>query len=194
MIVVIDNYDSFTYNLVQMIGALGVEVRVFRNDRVDPGGILDLKPRALVISPGPGVPKDAGVSERAIAALYDRLPILGVCLGHQALGEVFGGRIVRSKSLMHGKTSPVTHNGAGLYRGLLNPFVATRYHSLIVEEKTIRSPLTIEARADDGEVMGIRHRDHPVFGVQFHPESVLTEAGPRLLRNFLDLAAARRTA
>jgi len=190
MIFVIDNYDSFTYNLVQLLGSLGEEVRVFRNDRIDPGGISDLDPTALIISPGPGTPAKAGVSVHAVRELYDKLPILGVCLGHQSIGVAFGGRIGPSPALMHGKTSKINHNGEGIYQGMENPFVATRYHSLLVEEDSISAPLLIEARSEDGEVMGVRHKEYPVFGVQFHPESILTAAGRQLVKNFLAIAQA----
>jgi anthranilate synthase/aminodeoxychorismate synthase-like glutamine amidotransferase len=196
MILMIDNYDSFTYNLVQYLGELGQEVRVYRNDKLTIAEAVALAPDHVVISPGPGTPEDAGVSMELILRLSGRVPILGVCLGHQCMGQAFGGRIVRAPRLMHGKTSMIAHDDRGVYRGLPNPFEATRYHSLIIEEQTIPACLEVTARsADLGEIMGVRHREHPATeGVQFHPESVLTAAGKDLLRNFLGLpitAAAR---
>ncbi len=184
MIVLIDNYDSFTYNLVQYFGELGEEVRVFRNDAITVQEIDHLDPSRVVISPGPGTPTDAGVSNEIIATLGAQRPILGVCLGHQCIGHVFGGRVVGAARLMHGKTSTIHHAGEGLFEGLPNPFEATRYHSLIVEEPL---PPTLEATASTpaGELMGLRHRALPIFGVQFHPESILTTDGKNLLRNFL---------
>ncbi len=192
MILMIDNYDSFTYNLVQYLGELGQEVRVFRNDKITAEEAESLAPDHIVVSPGPGTPRDAGVSMDIIRRFTGRVPVLGVCLGHQCMGEVFGGRIVRAARLMHGKTSMIGHDGKGVYRGLPNPFEATRYHSLIIEEETIPRCLEITARTTDlGEIMGVRHREHPaVEGVQFHPESVLTAAGKDLLRNFLGLPLA----
>jgi len=189
MILMIDNYDSFTYNLVQYLGELGQDVRVFRHDKITVDEAEALKPDHVVISPGPGAPKDAGISMHLILRLFGRVPILGVCLGHQCMGEAFGGRIVRAPRLMHGKTSMIEHDGCGIYRGLPNPFEATRYHSLIIEEATIPDCLEITARTVDmGEIMGVRHREHPLTeGVQFHPESVLTSVGKDLLRNFLGL-------
>jgi anthranilate synthase component II len=187
MIAVIDNYDSFTYNLVQYLGTLGAEIEVHRNDAI---AVRDLAARpldGLVISPGPGEPKDAGISEEAIRTLAGQVPILGVCLGHQAIGEVFGGRVVRAARLMHGKTSPILHRGRGLFAGLDNPFEATRYHSLIVERESLPATLEVMAWTPEGELMGVRHRDHETWGVQFHPESVLTRAGMKLIENFLVL-------
>ncbi len=184
MIAVIDNYDSFTYNLVQYLGELGAEVQVFRNDGVS---LKELDPLALthvVISPGPGTPDDAGISRQVIAGMGSRLPILGVCLGHQCIGEVFGGRVVRAPRLMHGKTSKIHHDGAGLFAGLPLPFEATRYHSLIVDEP-LPECLMRTAFTAEGELMGLRHRELPIFGVQFHPESILTPEGKQLLANFL---------
>ncbi|HNW94384.1 MAG TPA: aminodeoxychorismate/anthranilate synthase component II [bacterium] len=189
-ILLIDNYDSFTYNLVQMLSECGATVEVFRNDRITPAAIRAKRPDGLVISPGPGTPQQAGISLAAIRELHAELPILGVCLGHQSIGEVFGGSIVRSPALMHGKVSDISHNGQGIYQGLSNPFTATRYHSLMVAEESIKLPLVIESRAADGEVMGLRHQDYPVFGVQFHPESILTVEGRQLLANFLTLCRA----
>ena len=196
MIAVIDNYDSFTYNLVQYLGTLGAEVQVFRNDAITVEALAATPLDGLVISPGPGEPRDAGISEDAIRALAGRVPILGVCLGHQALGEVYGGRVVRAARLMHGKTSPILHRGRGLFAGLDNPFEATRYHSLIVERETLPERLELVAWTPEGEVMGLKHVDHETWGVQFHPESVLTRPGLKLIENFLVLCrqqvAARR--
>ena len=185
MIALIDNYDSFTYNLVQYLGELGAEVSVFRNDAVAVEEIIRLGPAGLVISPGPGGPGEAGISLEAIRAFRDRVPILGVCLGHQCIGQAFGGRIVHAQALMHGKTSRIRHNGKGIFSMIENPMTATRYHSLAVERATLPDEIEVCAESEDGEVMGIRHRERPVFGVQFHPESILTEHGHALLRNFL---------
>jgi anthranilate synthase/aminodeoxychorismate synthase-like glutamine amidotransferase len=185
MIAVIDNYDSFTYNLVQYFGELGAEVRVFRNDAITVPALDALAPDHIVISPGPGEPSDAGISGDVIRVLGPRRPLLGVCLGHQCIGEVFGGQVVRAPRLVHGKTSPILHRGDGLFAGLPSPFDATRYHSLIVAEP-LPPALAVTASTAEGEVMGLRHRDHPIFGVQFHPESILTEHGKQILRNFLD--------
>jgi anthranilate synthase/aminodeoxychorismate synthase-like glutamine amidotransferase len=187
MIVVIDNYDSFTYNLVQYLGELGAEVRVYRNDSISVPELAALAPSHIVISPGPGTPDAAGISNQVIRALGPSCPILGVCLGHQCIGQVFGGRVVRAPRLLHGKTSPIYHYGDGLFTGLPSPFEATRYHSLIVAEPVPRE-LEITAFTTEGEVMGLRHRRYPIFGVQFHPESILTVHGKQILRNFLDLA------
>ena len=185
MILMIDNYDSFTYNLVQYLGALGEEVKVFRNDKITPEKIKRLKPDRIVISPGPGRPEDAGISCALIREFSGKIPILGVCLGHQAIGFVFGGRIVGARKLMHGKTSLIYHNGREIFKGIPNPFEATRYHSLIVERKTLPQVLEITARTKEGEIMGLKHKRFPVWGVQFHPESVLTTRGMDILRNFL---------
>ncbi len=185
MIVVIDNYDSFTYNLVQYLGELGASVRVFRNDQVTVAELRALRPKAFVISPGPGTPEhDSGISNDVIRTFTGEVPILGVCLGQQCIGHVFGGQVVRAPRLMHGKTSPVHHNGRDLFRGLPNPFEATRYHSLIVAEP-LPPVLEVTAFTKEGEVMGLRHRQHPTFGVQFHPESILTQGGKQILANFL---------
>ena len=196
MIAVIDNYDSFTYNLVQYLGTLGAEPEVYRNDAITVEALAARPIEGLVISPGPGEPRDAGISEAAIRALAGRVPVLGVCLGHQALGEVYGGRVVRAARLMHGKTSPILHKGRGLFAGLDNPFEATRYHSLIVERETLPECLELIAWTPEGEVMALKHRDHETWGVQFHPESVLTKPGLKLIENFLVLcrqqAVARR--
>jgi anthranilate synthase/aminodeoxychorismate synthase-like glutamine amidotransferase len=186
MIAVIDNYDSFTYNLVQYLGELGAEVRVYRNDAVSAAEVDALEPSHIVISPGPGDPSQAGVSRQVIRELGARRPVLGVCLGHQCIGDVFGGQVVRAKRLVHGKTSPVYHYGNGLYTGLPSPFDATRYHSLIVAEP-LPGDLEVTAFTTEGEVMGLRHRTHPIHGVQFHPESILTAGGKQILSNFLRL-------
>jgi anthranilate synthase component II len=185
MIVVIDNYDSFTYNLVQYLGELGAEVQVFRNDEVTLEEIEALQPTHIVVSPGPGDPGDGGISNEVIRTLGETIPVLGVCLGHQCIGHVYGGKVSRAPRLMHGKTSSVYHQGHGLFAGVPSPFRATRYHSLIVEEP-LPDCLEVIAFARDGEVMAVRHREFPVVGVQFHPESILTEHGKRLLQNFLD--------
>jgi anthranilate synthase component 2 len=192
MLLMIDNYDSFTYNLAQYFGELGQEVQVVRNDAIDVAGIRALQPAHIVISPGPGTPDDAAVSLDVLRELAGEVPILGVCLGHQALGQVFGGRVVRAKQIMHGKTSPVHHRGQGVFAGLPNPFEATRYHSLVVEQASLPACLEVTAWTEnvDGsidEIMGLRHKTLPVEGVQFHPESVLTAHGYNLLRNFLGL-------
>ena len=189
MILVIDNYDSFTYNLVQYLEELGAEVEVHRNDRITAAGIAARRPGALVISPGPRTPDDAGVTLDAIRALSGSVPILGVCLGHQAIGRAFGGRIVPAPTLMHGKTSRIEHDGRTIFRSLPNPFEATRYHSLAVDPASVPAVLEVSATSPDGVVMGLRHRQHPTEGVQFHPESILTAEGKRLLRNFLERAA-----
>ncbi|OGR07301.1 MAG: anthranilate/aminodeoxychorismate synthase component II [Deltaproteobacteria bacterium RIFOXYD12_FULL_50_9] len=185
MIVIIDNYDSFTYNVVQAVGGLGAEVVVFRNDQVDVAAIAALHPERLLISPGPCAPAQAGISIAAIRYFADKIPVLGICLGHQAIGEAFGGKVVRAGRLMHGKTSPIQHDGKGVFRGLPNPFEAMRYHSLVVSATDLPDCLEITARSDQGELMGIRHRSLPVEGVQFHPESIMTAVGIELFRNFL---------
>ena len=189
MILVIDNYDSFTYNLVQYLGELGAELRVFRNDAISIDEIKALAPERIVISPGPGTPDDSGISLDLIRAFHATIPLLGVCLGHQAIGQVFGGRVSRAQRQMHGKTSEIHHDGKGLFHGLASPFPATRYHSLAVLKEGFPAELEISARAEDGEIMGLRHRRYPVEGVQFHPESILTDQGKALLRNFLSLEA-----
>jgi anthranilate synthase component 2 len=187
MVLVIDNYDSFTYNLVQYLGELGAEVRVIRNDAGSVDDIAAMRPDRIVISPGPGRPEDAGVTPDVIRRLGARLPILGVCLGHQAIGAVFGGAVVRARVPMHGKTSTIEHDGHGVFRGLTAPFVASRYHSLVVAEEGLPAELAVTARTqDDRAVMGLRHRTWPVHGVQFHPESILTGEGRHMLRNFLE--------
>ena len=189
MILLIDNYDSFTYNLVQYLGELGAELRVVRNDAVDADGVAALAPERIVISPGPGTPDDAGVSLSLIRRLGERTPILGVCLGHQAIGQAFGGTVARAKAQMHGKTSDIRHDGRGVFAGLSNPLTATRYHSLVILPHTVPAELEVTAWAEDGEIMGVRHRRWPVEGVQFHPESILTVEGKRLLGNFLGRTA-----
>ena len=191
MILLIDNYDSFTYNLVQMMEYLSQEVGVFRNDRVDVGGIETLAPSALVISPGPGSPDRAGISMEAVRSLGPRMPVLGVCLGHQAIAETYGGRVVRAHRIMHGKRSAVFHDGRSLFRELPNPFQAVRYHSLIVDPDSVPSCLEVSAWTREGEVMGLRHREFQVEGVQFHPESILTEGGEHILKNFVSLCSGR---
>jgi len=184
-VVVIDNYDSFTYNLVQYLGELGAEPIVHRHDAVTVDEVAALEPDALLISPGPGSPKDAGISNAVIERLGPSIPTFGVCLGHQCIGEVFGGRIVRAEQVMHGKTSPVRHDGAGVMAGLPTPFEATRYHSLVVERESLPEVLEVTAETPDGVIMGLRHRELPIEGVQFHPESILTSVGKELLTNFL---------
>jgi anthranilate synthase component 2 len=192
MILIIDNYDSFTYNLVQYLGELGAELpvaadlRVFRNDDITVEQIAALNPDGIVISPGPGTPDDSGVSLEIIEKLGPTVPVLGVCLGHQSMGQVFGGNVVRAAELMHGKTSPVFHTGQGVFAGLENPFLATRYHSLVIDRATCPEVLDITAWVEDGTIMGVQHREYPhLQGVQFHPESILTESGLQILRNFL---------
>ncbi len=198
MIIVIDNYDSFTYNLVQYLGELAVDepvandIRVFRNDKISLDEILALNPDGLLISPGPGRPEDAGISLDLIQQIGPNLPILGVCLGHQSIGQVFGGKIVSAPELMHGKTSQVSHTGVGVFRGLENPLTATRYHSLVIDTQTCPDVLEITAWVEDGTIMGVRHRNFPhIEGVQFHPESILTSSGKKLLRNFLEQIQSR---
>ncbi|HEY2103199.1 MAG TPA: aminodeoxychorismate/anthranilate synthase component II [Chthoniobacterales bacterium] len=187
MLLLIDNYDSFTYNLAQIFGNLGVEVLVKRNDQIGPAEIGQCKPERICISPGPGRPGDAGISCEIIRQFGARIPILGVCLGHKCIGEVFGAEIVRAPKLMHGKTSAITHNGKGVFQNLGQPFEATRYHSLVVKRESLPDSLTIVAESDDGEIMGLTHRSLPIYGVQFHPESILTRDGTKLLANFLTL-------
>jgi anthranilate synthase/aminodeoxychorismate synthase-like glutamine amidotransferase len=185
MVLMIDNYDSFTFNLVQYLGELGVEVRVFRNDELTVEGIEQLAPSHVVLSPGPCTPNEAGVTLATVARLAGRIPILGVCLGHQAIGQAFGGKVVRAKQVMHGKVSKVHHDQHGVFRKIPNDFVATRYHSLVVERASLPDCLEISAESEDGEIMGLRHRKLAVEGVQFHPEALLTEHGHQLLQNFL---------
>ena len=187
MLLMIDNYDSFTYNLVQYLGELGEDVRVYRNDKITLQQIEDLGPSRIVISPGPCTPKEAGVSVETIRQFAGRMPILGVCLGHQSLGVAFGGEVIRAQRLMHGKTSMISHDGKTIFHGLPNPFEATRYHSLLVNSQNLPDCLEVSAKTTEGEIMGLRHRTFAVEGVQFHPESILTTAGKDLLRNFLKL-------
>ena len=185
MILVIDNYDSFTYNLVQYLGELGADLKVFRNDKITLEEIGRLKPERAIISPGPGYPAQAGISEEFIKYFAPRLPILGVCLGHQAVGEVYGGKITKAVNLMHGKTSLIYHNGEGVFKGIKSPFEATRYHSLIVDRKSLPDCLEITAETKEKEIMGLKHKKYKLYGVQFHPESILTKEGMKLLDNFL---------
>lgn len=187
MILMIDNYDSFTYNLVQYLGMLKQDVKIFRNDRITPDDIRAMKPAKIVISPGPGRPEAAGISCEVIRRFQGRIPILGVCLGHQAIGYVYGGRILRARRIMHGKTSLIHHTGTGIFKNIANPFEATRYHSLLVDKKSLPPCLRITAWTDQQEIMGVQHRRYPVWGVQFHPESVLTKPGLDILNNFLKL-------
>ena len=192
MILVIDNYDSFTYNLVHYLNELGAETAVWRNDALSVDAALALRPDAILLSPGPCTPNEAGICLSLLDAAPAETPILGVCLGHQAMGQAYGGEVIRAKSLMHGKTSPIHHTGEGLFKGMPNPFTAARYHSLSVRRETFPADLEITAWTEDGEIMGLRHRHRPVFGVQFHPESIATEGGHHLLANFLDLAGVKR--
>ena len=187
MLLVIDNYDSFSYNLVQYFGELGADPQVKRNDAITPDEVENMKPQKIVISPGPGRPQEAGISMELIRKFGWKIPILGVCLGHQCMGEVYGGKVVRAGRLMHGKTSPIQHDGRGVFQGLPNPFEATRYHSLIVEKNSVPSCLEVCAETAEGEIMGLRHREYPVHGVQFHPESILSKEGKDLLANFLKI-------
>jgi para-aminobenzoate synthetase component 2 len=193
MIIMIDNYDSFTYNLVQFVGELGEELQVYRNDKITIEEIERLSPDYLMISPGPCTPNEAGISMDAIRHFAGKVPILGVCLGHQSIGQVFGGKVIRAHRLMHGKTSEIHHDGKTIFQGIPSPFTAARYHSLIVEEETIPDVLEVTARTAEGEIMAIRHREYPIEGVQFHPESIITEHGKQLLRNFLTAYAAKKT-
>ncbi len=187
MILMIDNYDSFTYNLVQYLGVLGAEVEVHRNDKITLDEIESMKPERIVISPGPGTPQSAGITISMIERFHPKVPILGVCLGHQAIGAAFGGRVLHAARIMHGKTSEISHDSKGVFRDLPDPITATRYHSLAVERKSLPSCLEVSAEAEDGEIMGLRHRQYPVEGIQFHPESILTKEGMNILRNFLNL-------
>jgi anthranilate synthase/aminodeoxychorismate synthase-like glutamine amidotransferase len=187
MLLVIDNYDSFTYNLVQYFGELGADPVVKRNDAVTADEVERMRPDKIVISPGPGTPADAGISMYLIRRFGPKLPILGLCLGHQSIGEIYGGKVVRAERLMHGKTSPIRHDGKGVFAGLPNPFEATRYHSLLVEKKSVPACLEVTADTAEGEIMGLRHREFPVHGVQFHPESILSKEGKDLLANFLKM-------
>lgn len=190
MLLVIDNYDSFTYNLVQYLGELGAEMKIFRNDQITLDQIAALKPSRILVSPGPCSPNEAGVSCGVIRTFGERIPIFGVCLGHQCMGQVYGGRVVRAGRLMHGKTSPILHRGTSLLKGLPSPFDAIRYHSLLVERESLPADLVITAETAEGEIMGLQHTRFPVHGVQFHPESILTQNGKQILQNFLDLPPA----
>lgn len=190
MILVIDNYDSFTYNLVQYLGELGQEIVVKRNDEIDMAGIEALAPDHIMISPGPCSPNEAGISLQLIEHFKGKVPIIGVCLGHQSIGQAFGGEVVRAEQLMHGKTSQILHDGKGLFEGLPSPFTATRYHSLIVRRETLPDCLEITAETEAGEIMGLRHKEYPIEGLQFHPESIITENGLKMLSNFLKLQVA----
>ncbi len=183
----LDNYDSFTYNLVQYLGELGAEMTVARNDKTTVAEVLAQSPDGIVVSPGPCTPTEAGISTDLIAQAAGKVPLLGVCLGHQCIGQVFGGNVIRAQTLMHGKTSLIHHQGSDVFAGLENPFVATRYHSLIIDPERLPPVLDVTATADDGTIMSVRHRDYPVYGVQFHPESILTVGGKKLLQNFLDI-------
>jgi anthranilate synthase/aminodeoxychorismate synthase-like glutamine amidotransferase len=187
MILLIDNYDSFTFNLVQYLGELGATCLVYRNDQIHSSAIREMKPKYLVVSPGPCTPQEAGISQEAILQMAGRIPILGVCLGHQCIGSAFGGKIIRAERLMHGKSSLIHHDGKTLYRGLPSPFSAIRYHSLLIERKSLPACLEISAETQEGEIMGVRHRNFPIEGVQFHPESIMTQEGKNLLKNFLAL-------
>lgn len=186
MILVIDNYDSFTYNLVQYLGELGQEIVVKRNDEIDLAGIEALNPDYIMISPGPCTPNEAGISLALLEYFKGKIPMIGVCLGHQSIGQAFGGEVIRAEQLMHGKTSEIFHDGKGLFAGLPNPFIATRYHSLIVRRETLPDCLEITAETSSGEIMGLRHKDYPIEGLQFHPESIVTEHGLTMLKNFLE--------
>jgi len=186
MIIVIDNYDSFTYNLVQYLEELGAKVKVFRNDKTSLGEIRSLRPQRILISPGPGNPASSGISLAVIRGFYGKIPLLGVCLGHQAIGYVFGARIVRAGQIMHGKTSDIYHTGKGIFKGLSNPFTATRYHSLVIKPDTLPDNLKVSAWTKDRTIMGVQDKKVPMFGVQFHPESILTQEGKKLLKNFLE--------
>jgi anthranilate synthase/aminodeoxychorismate synthase-like glutamine amidotransferase len=190
VILVIDNYDSFTYNLVQFLGEMGADLQVVRNDKTTLDDIRAMQPTHIVISPGPGTPDDGGVSLDVLKQLGATTPVLGVCLGHQCIGQAFGGVVLRAPRVMHGKTSMIYHNGDPMFADVPNPYEATRYHSLIVEESSLPDVLTVTARTEEGEIMGLRHKEYPVYGVQFHPESILTTYGPRLLRNFLNVNVA----
>ncbi|MFH1665452.1 MAG: aminodeoxychorismate/anthranilate synthase component II [Candidatus Omnitrophota bacterium] len=187
MIIVIDNYDSFTYNLVQYLGELGQDIVVYRNNKVGMEELVSRSPERIVISPGPGRPQDAGISEEVIRRFAGEVPILGVCLGHQCIAEVYGARVVRGDTIMHGKVSSIYHEGEGIFRGIPSPFTATRYHSLVVAPDSLKDPLEVTARTGDGEIMGVRHKDKAVWGVQFHPESILTTEGKKLLKNFIEI-------
>ena len=194
MILVIDNYDSFTYNLVHYLNELGAETHVVRNDAISVAEALGIKPQGILLSPGPKTPNEAGICLALIAAAPAELPIFGVCLGHQSIGQAYGGEVIHAKALMHGKTSLIHHDGKGVFAGLKNPFTATRYHSLAVEKDALPADLEVTAWTEDGEIMGLQHQTRPVYGVQFHPESIATECGYELLANFLEIAGVKRLA
>ena len=194
MILVIDNYDSFTYNLVHYLNELGAQTRVYRNDALTAEEALAMKPQAILLSPGPCTPDEAGICLDILAKAPHDLPILGVCLGHQAMGQAAGGKVIRAKALMHGKTDSISHNGAGIFKDIPSPFTATRYHSLAIDRASLPNSLEVTAWTADGEIMGVQHRDRPLYGVQFHPESIATEYGHEMLANFLDLAGVERLA
>ncbi len=187
MILIIDNYDSFTYNLYQFVGQINPEVKVVRNNEITTAEITQLQPGKIIISPGPCYPKDAGISRETIQRFGQEIPILGVCLGHQCIGDVFGGRVVQAQNLYHGKTSPIIHNGQGIFAGLPNPFRGARYHSLIVDQQSLPEVLEITAQTQQGEIMGLKHKKLPIYGVQFHPESIMTEEGIMIIKNFLEI-------
>lgn len=187
MILMIDNYDSFTFNIVQYLGQMGEDVQVYRNDKITLDTIHQLKPQAIFLSPGPGAPREAGITVDVIREFYTSVPLMGICLGHQSIGFAFGGEIVRAGRIMHGKVSPILHDGKTIFAGLPNPFTAGRYHSLVVRPETLPACLEVSARTAEGEIMGLRHKEYPVEGIQFHPESVLTPQGKRILRNFLKI-------
>ena len=194
MLVMIDNYDSFTYNLVQYLGELGEEVRTFRNDEIGIRDIVKMQPDRIMISPGPCTPNEAGISMDVISHFKGKVPILGVCLGHQSIGQAFGGKVVRAQEIMHGKTSILTHTGAGVFKDIENPYTVTRYHSLVLERESLPTCFDVTAWTEDGEIMGIRHKRYAVEGVQFHPESILTEHGHALLKNFLEMRIVKSKA
>ncbi|WP_342641763.1 anthranilate synthase component II [Rhodoligotrophos ferricapiens] len=194
MIILIDNYDSFTYNLVHYLGELGADVQVYRNDKITVPEVVEADPEAIVLSPGPCTPNEAGISVELIEKAGQTIPILGVCLGHQSIGQVYGGQVVRAPQVMHGKLSTIRHSGKGVFHGINSAFQATRYHSLIVERDSLPDSLEVTAETDDGIIMGLQHKEHPVHGVQFHPESIASEYGHKLLKNFLDLAQRAKAA
>lgn len=191
MITLIDNYDSFTYNLVHYIGELGVECDVVRNDKITVDGVIKSKPQAILLSPGPCTPTEAGICLKLIEKCAGKFPIFGVCLGHQAIGQVFGGKVIKAPILMHGKTSPISHNGKGIFKGLPSPLTSTRYHSLIVEKSSLPDCLEITATSNDGLIMGLQHKEYPIYGVQFHPESIASDGGHQILANFMKLAGIK---
>ncbi len=193
MVLVIDNYDSFTYNLVQYLGEMGVDMQVHRNDQITIEQIRELKPDRILISPGPCSPRESGLSNEIIRAFGPEIPLFGVCLGHQCIGHTYGAEVVVNHRIMHGKTSPILHGGNDLFEGVPSPFLATRYHSLVIRQETLPDCLEVTAKTEEGEIMGVRHKEHPVWGVQFHPESILTEHGRQMLKNFMKLERQKRT-